>query len=149
MDKRRERFLNYGARQVEKALHDIDRLKRFTETSNYVAEREELRKITESLKSKVLELEDYYFGKPKHDIAFSYFEDKFGTQTQNHPIELFQKQQHEFSWLRIKFEESLEQNQLLKIQQKQIYTENDHIRKQIQDLGDVVNELKQKLASDK
>jgi len=148
MDKRRERFLNYGARQVEKALHDIERLKRFTETSNYVADREELRKITESLKSKVLELEDYYFGKPKHNIAFSYFEDKLGAHTPNHPIELLKSQQQEFSWLRMQLEESMEQNKLLKAEQKQIQLDNHNIQKQLKELGDIVKGLNEKLKKD-
>jgi hypothetical protein len=72
-----------------------------------------------------------------------------GTQTQNHPIELLEKQQREFNWFRMKLEESIEHNQLIKHQHKQIQLENDHIRKQIQELDDVVKELNQKLKKDK
>lgn len=148
MDKRRERFLNYGVRQVEKAILNIDRLKRFAETSNYVTEQQELKKITDSLKEKVFELEEHYFGKTKPDNAFSLSNDSNQVLEQKRSIDLLHKQEKEMEWFRSKWAETMEQNQILKYEQKQIHMENDNIQKQIKELGEIIKELKKKLDKD-
>jgi len=61
MDKRRERFIDYGLKVVNRSLDSIDKLKRFSERSNYIVDSSELREIVNQLKEKVSELENHYF----------------------------------------------------------------------------------------
>ena len=61
MDKRRERFIDYGLKVVNRSLDSIDKLKRFSERSNYIVDSSELREIVDQLKEKVSELENHYF----------------------------------------------------------------------------------------
>jgi hypothetical protein len=61
MDKRRERFIDYGLKVVNRSLESIDKLKRFSERSNYIVDSSELREIVNQLKEKVSELENHYF----------------------------------------------------------------------------------------
>jgi hypothetical protein len=61
MDKRRERFIDYGLKVVNRSLDSIDKLKRFSERSNYIVDSSELQEIVNQLKEKVSELENHYF----------------------------------------------------------------------------------------
>lgn len=61
MDKRRTRFIDYGLKVVNRSLDSIDKLKRFSERSNYIVDSSELREIVNQLKEKVSELENHYF----------------------------------------------------------------------------------------
>ncbi len=61
MDKRRTRFIDYGLKVVNRSLDSIDKLKRFSERSNYIVDSSELREIVNQLKEKVSELENHFF----------------------------------------------------------------------------------------
>lgn len=145
MDRRRERFLNYGINQVTKALVNIDRLKRFAETSNYVTEEWELRKITDSLKNKVAELEDHYFSDSKSDNSFSLAKSDFEPLNEKGFLEAIGIQKEEIIQLQNKWEKTHEETQLIKFQHHQILAENNEIKKRINDLDITIQELKAKL----
>ena len=61
MDIRRKRFLDYGLKIVNRSIYSIEKLKRFSERSNYIVNSSELREIVNQLKEKVSELENHYF----------------------------------------------------------------------------------------
>jgi hypothetical protein len=61
MDIRRKRFLDYGLKIVNRSIDSIEKLKRFSERSNYIVDSTELRGIVDQLKDKVTELENHYF----------------------------------------------------------------------------------------
>jgi HJR/Mrr/RecB family endonuclease len=71
MDKRRERFIDYGLKVVNRSLDSIDKLKRFSERSNYIVDSSELREIVNQLKEKVSELENHYFANEIEPKFFS------------------------------------------------------------------------------
>ena len=71
MDKRRERFIDYGLKVVNRSLDSIDKLKRFSERSNYIVDSSELREIVNQLKEKVSELDKHYFANELEQKVFT------------------------------------------------------------------------------
>jgi hypothetical protein len=71
MDIRRKRFLDYGLKIVSRSLDSIEKLKRFSERSNYIVDSSELREIVNQLKEKVSELENNYFANEIEPKVFS------------------------------------------------------------------------------
>jgi hypothetical protein len=71
MDIRRKRFLDYGLKIVSRSLDSIEKLKRFSERSNYIVDSTELRGIVDQLKDKVTELENYYFANELEPKVFT------------------------------------------------------------------------------
>lgn len=71
MDIRRKRFLDYGMKIVNRSIDSIEKLKRFSERSNYIVDSSELREIVNQLKEKVSELENHYFANEIEPKFFS------------------------------------------------------------------------------
>ena len=71
MDIRRKRFLDYGLKIVNRSIDSIEKLKRFSERSNYIVDSTELREIVDQLKDKVTELENHYFANELDPKLFS------------------------------------------------------------------------------
>jgi len=71
MDIRRKRFLDYGLKIVNRSIDSIEKLKRFSERSNYIVDSTELRGIVDQLKDKVTELENHYFANELDPKLFS------------------------------------------------------------------------------
>ncbi len=71
MDIRRKRFLDYGLKIVNRSIDSIEKLKRFSERSNYIVDSSELREIVNQLKEKISELENHYFANEIEPKFFS------------------------------------------------------------------------------
>jgi hypothetical protein len=116
MDKRRTRFIDYGLKVVNRSLDSIDKLKRFSERSNYIVDSSELREIVNQLKEKVSELENHYFANEIEPKVFTL------KTTESSPDETKWKHWQE------KTENAIfklqEENNYLRTEQKRITEEN-------------------------
>jgi hypothetical protein len=149
MDKRRERFLNYGVKQVNRAVENIERLKRFAERSNYIIEEEEMQRIIELLNEKIIELRDYYGSNKNTENIFSITKEKANHKSDNSDIVIPVNHPEDLQFFKKKWLEASEQNQMIKKSQDRQIVEIDRMSKQILHLDFLVKEIQKKLEGKK
>ena len=149
MDKRRERFLNYGVKQVNRAVENIERLKRFAERSNYIIEEGEMERIIELLNDKIIELGDHYRGNKNAESSFSITKEKTTLESVNNDIIVPTKHAEDLQYFKKRWLETSEQNQRIRQLQDKQNIENDIMKKQILHLDFLVKEIQKKLEGKK
>ena len=145
MDKRRERFLNYGVKQVNRAVENIERLKRFAERSNYIIEEEEMERIIQVLNEKIIELGDHYRGYKNTENNFSITKEKTKHESDNNDIIVTMNHAEDLHYFKTRWLEASEQNQRIRQAQEKHNIENDIMRKQIHHLDFLVKQIQKKL----